>query len=140
MGKLAAMKGIEQKRVLVVDDDKFMRSVLRSLLQQVGMDAIEICESGQDGLGELRRAPGQYDVMLLDLEMPGTGGLDVLRELRQESDARLSRLPVIAITEHPDQENVLAARELKVVGIMAKSGLTAQVLQQNLQRALGVHG
>jgi DNA-binding response OmpR family regulator len=78
-------------RVLVVDDEvKFLEATVERL-QIRGFDA-EGAPSGMDALGCLGR--GSYDVVLLDVKMPGLGGLQMIRELK----ARWPDLPVILMT------------------------------------------
>ncbi len=66
-------------RVLVVDDEKTLRHTLRDLLQRVGYEATSAA-SGQEALHHLAAQP--YDVVLLDLKMPGMDGTEVLKYAR----------------------------------------------------------
>jgi DNA-binding response OmpR family regulator len=67
------------KRVLVVDDDRALRHALASLLQAAGY-AVTQAADGPDALARLRRTP--CDVMLLDINLPGMSGLEVLEHVR----------------------------------------------------------
>ena len=70
-----------EKRALIVDDEEPVREVLRRLLQQRGYEAVAVAE----GREALRLASGQrFDVILLDVRMPGLSGVDVLRLLQVE--------------------------------------------------------
>jgi DNA-binding response OmpR family regulator len=72
------------RRVLVVDDEPHIRTVLRSYLQADGFD---VTEAG-DGEGAIAAIRGDHpDVVLLDVMLPGIDGLEVLRQLRVFSDA-----------------------------------------------------
>lgn len=124
------------KGVLIVDDDAFMRSMIRTRLQETGLDDIEVAEDGVIGLSKLRASPARYGLVLLDLEMPVMAGLAVLRELRQEPDARLHALPVLLLTDEPERRNAVAAKSLGASGLIAKSGMTAQELAPYVERAL----
>ncbi len=77
-------------RVLVVDDDDTVREVLRRYLSRDGHEVIEAAD-GPTGLERART--GRPDLVVLDLMLPGMGGLDVCRELR-----RTSTVPVIMLT------------------------------------------
>ena len=77
-------------RVLVVDDDDTVREVLRRYLTRDGHEVIEAAD-GPTGLERARTA--RPDLVVLDLMLPGMGGLDVCRELR-----RTSAVPVIMLT------------------------------------------
>ena len=85
--------------VLVVEDDQEMRALLRRILEATGYRVLE--RGGADGLPEALRDV-RVDVVVLDKEMPGTGGLQALAQLRRSHP----RLPVILITAFggPDVE------------------------------------
>ncbi len=78
--------------VLVIDDDASVREVLAETLRFAGHDA-EQASSGQAGLDALRAAPGKYVAVIIDVMMPGKSGLEVLAELRKDSD-----LPAMLVT------------------------------------------
>src|SRR5882762_11588991 len=70
-------------RVLVVDDDSLLRKLIADQLARVEFDALPAA-SGREALDVLREA--DYDVVLLDIMMPGISGLDTLREIRKFED------------------------------------------------------
>ena len=72
------------RRVLVVDDEAHIRTVLRGYLEADGFDVAEAAD-GEDALAALRDKPS--DLVLLDVMLPGIDGLEVLRRLRSFSDA-----------------------------------------------------
>ena len=72
------------RRVLVVDDEAHIRTVLRGYLEADGFDVAEAAD-GEDALAALRGEPP--DLVLLDVMLPGIDGLEVLRRLRTFSDA-----------------------------------------------------
>src|SRR5512135_1851 len=65
--------------VLIVDDDPSIRQTMEAIVRAAGMNPVTAA-SGEDCLQVLRRT--QVDVMLLDVQLPGIGGLDVLRQVR----------------------------------------------------------
>lgn len=69
-------------KVLVVDDEESMRSVLRQVLTDAGHDVL-VAENGQQALDVLSRS--DIEVMLLDIRMPGLSGLEVLSEVQVRS-------------------------------------------------------
>ena len=82
------------KRVLIVDDDAAVAEVLAEHLN--GAYAVDIVSNGIQALESVRQA--RPDLVLLDLNMPGLSGLDVLRRLR----AMDARLPVLIVTGTSD--------------------------------------
>ena len=78
-------------RLLVVDDDRGLRDVLRRALSLSGYE-VRLAESGAEALGEV--ATGVPDAMVLDIGLPDIDGLEVCRTLRREGN----RLPVLMLT------------------------------------------
>jgi diguanylate cyclase (GGDEF)-like protein len=93
-------------RVLVVEDDEATRGALRSLLDDAGY----LCDEARDGehaVAAMRDAP--FDLVLLDLGLPGMSGAEVHRRLRQ--DPRTRFLPIVFLSAHSDREVKLAELE-----------------------------
>lgn len=90
-------------RVLVADDEPKIASVLSDYLRREGVDVI-VAHTGPDAASALRRE--RLDLALLDVMLPGTSGLDLLRELRRRSE-----LPVILVTALADESSRLAGLE-----------------------------
>src|SRR5688572_24288804 len=81
-------------RILVVDDQELSGRRVVEMLREAGYSSVEFTTSGAE-VGALHRR-NRYDLILLDLQMPGTNGFDVMEVLRGiESDAYL---PVLAMT------------------------------------------
>lgn len=92
----AAVAASRGRRVLVVDDDRFLREATRTLLAREGYDALG-AGGGQEALRQAReRRP---DLILMDLRMPGMSGDEALRRLR--SDPVTRGIPVIVTTAEP---------------------------------------
>jgi DNA-binding response OmpR family regulator len=91
------------RKVLVIEDDPRIRRVLQMTLQREGLDVTEAA-SGEAGLAELSGA--EFDVVLLDLMLPGQDGFEVCRAIR-----RTSNTPVIMVTARSDSHDVVAGLE-----------------------------
>ena len=95
------------KRVLVADDMPHGRELMRTVLERCGYDVLE----ASNGIEALQRVKdGHPDLVLLDIQMPGLNGYDVLAKIRE--DERFAKLPVIAVTANAmqgDRERALAA-------------------------------
>jgi CheY-like chemotaxis protein len=93
--------------VLVVDDDADTRAALGAALEERGA-RVRLAASAADGLAAIdQRLP---DVLLCDLDMPGTTGLDLMRTLRARDPADGGDLPAAAITAHARDEDARVAR------------------------------
>ena len=80
---------VKMDRILVIDDDEEMCGMLDEYLRSEGF-AVESVHNGEDGLG--RALSGEHSLIVLDVMLPGLNGIEVLRRLRSESDARVLML------------------------------------------------
>ncbi|KAA0679771.1 response regulator [Roseomonas genomospecies 6] len=92
-------------RVLVVDDEPPIRRFLRTTLTAQGYDITE-AEDGAAALEEVRRRPP--DLLVLDLGLPGVGGLEVIRRLRADGVAA----PIIVLSSRTDEAGKVEALDL----------------------------
>lgn len=90
--------------VLVVDDEPAIRRVLSVTLEAVGFDVAEAA-TGEEALENVARE--DYDAVLLDVNMPGMGGMKACREIRRKSPA----LPILMLTIRDSQDDKLEAFE-----------------------------
>jgi len=97
-------------RVLVADDEPLIVEGIRTVLESAG--DIAVAATAHDGREALAAAHG-VDVALLDLNMPGLGGLDVLE--------RLGAVRALILTSFGDQDNVLAAVQGGAAGFLLKT-------------------
>jgi two-component system response regulator MtrA len=91
-------------RVLLVEDDESVRRSTGLLLERAGID-IEGAATGEDALVDLARE--QFDLVLLDVMLPGIGGFEVCRRVR-----RFSQVPIVFLTARADVTDVVAGLEL----------------------------
>ena len=102
-----------QPRILIVDDNEVVRlSLLRCL--QDGSRTVQLAACGPDAIRAMEEAP--FDVVLLDLRMPGMDGLTVLRTLKQ----RWPECEVIVVTGYPTVETAVEAVRLGAFNYLAK--------------------
>jgi CheY-like chemotaxis protein len=85
------LKYMDSSRVLVVEDDSAIRQGIIDALKFAGYDVIQ-ARNGNEGLAEALRA--NFDLLLLDLILPGVGGFEILQATRQARPT----LPVIILT------------------------------------------
>jgi DNA-binding response OmpR family regulator len=90
-------QAVQTRRVLVVDDDAWLRPVLTELLADEGYDVLE-ADCGRDALRAIREE--RPDVVLLDVGLPSGSGLSVLDQVR--ADERTRRLPIILVSGKVD--------------------------------------
>lgn len=100
-------------RILIVEDESRIRAFLARAFEAEGFP-VDVVEDGERGLSHA--LGGSYDLVILDLLLPGRDGLDVLRELHR---AR-SELPVLILSARGDLSTKLQSFELGAVDYMAK--------------------
>jgi two-component system phosphate regulon sensor histidine kinase PhoR len=100
-------------RILVVDDEATVCKSIRQVLLQDEYE-VEMANSGEEALGKEAERP--YDVMIVDLMMPGLSGLDLLKMLK----ARNPKARVIMVTGYPTMKNTLQAMQLGAVDFLPK--------------------
>jgi DNA-binding NtrC family response regulator len=106
--------------VLVVDDEEIMREVLETLLTDAGY-RVDLAKTGEEGLEAYGRRA--YDVVLLDVSMPGIGGLRALEEfLKMDSDA-----VIVMITAYATFDTAIAAWERGAFGCIRKPFQNEQI-------------
>lgn len=113
--------------VLVVDDFKTMRRIIRSQLEEIGFRDIEDAADGEAALQVLNRR--DIHLIISDWNMQPMTGLEFLREVRL--DDRYKNVPFIMVTAESKVENVRMAREAGVTNYVVKP-FTAQTLQQKI--------
>ena len=89
-------------KVLIVDDESAIRRALRNTLHGMGFD-VEDASSGEAALDLVREA--EYDVVLMDINMPGIGGIRACREIRRS----LPRLGILMLTVRDREEDKITA-------------------------------
>lgn len=92
-------------RVLIVDDSRAMRKILREMLQPAGFDVVE-ARHGCEALQRLHAEP-PVDLALVDWNMPEMNGLELVRALRAES--RFAALPIVMVTTETELEQMTVA-------------------------------
>src|SRR6478752_4556659 len=101
------------RNILVADDDSAIREVVKTLLEDEGYQVSEAA-TGQEALDGLKA--GTFELLILDMRMPGMTGLDVLQTLRQQE----GELPVILMTAHGSPNIAIQASSLGAYGYISK--------------------
>jgi DNA-binding NtrC family response regulator len=119
---------VPTEKILVVDDERLVRWSLRQKCEEWGYQVVE-AEAGEAGLKVAQNE--SPDLVLLDVRLPGIGGLEVLDQLKKNSDARA----VIMITADPQLDDVKAALKLGAYDFVGKP-IDFDELQVTVKNAL----
>lgn len=114
-------------RVLLVDDQAMVRQGLRLILELAGIDVVAETEDGEGGV--TAATEHRPDVVLMDLHLPGIGGIEATRRIVEQTDAK-----VLVLTTFDLDEHVVDALRAGAVGFLLKD-ITAEGLVDAISRA-----
>jgi len=119
-------------RILVVDDNRQMRTIIGCVLTAIGVGKVYFAEDGREALAIIKRHP--VDIAFVDYEMPVMDGIEFITTTRRlETDARFT--PLIMVTGHSFGPSILAARDAGVNELLTKP-VTAQSILQRLEAVI----
>ena len=103
---------MSDSRILIIDDDRELGEMLKEFLAPDHLD-VSACLSGEEGLQALQE--DTWDLLILDIMLPGMSGIDVLKEIRQRSD-----IPVIMLTARGDDVDRILGLEFGADDYLSK--------------------
>lgn len=118
-------------KILVVDDHAVVRQGVRQILGEQFPDAVvREAQNAEDMLTQLRKDQG--DIVILDIGMPGKGGLDALKELKQ----LYPKLPVLVLSAYPEDQLALRMLKAGAAGYLSKDSAPNELVQA-IRKILG---
>jgi two-component system, chemotaxis family, chemotaxis protein CheY len=111
----------KETKVLVVDDFKTMRAIVKKTLTDIGLSNFSEAEDGAIALGLIRKALAEgapFGCVICDWNMPNMTGLELLKQVR--SDAQLKNLPFVLVTAENEQKQVIEAAKAGVSNYIVK--------------------
>lgn len=117
------------RRVLVADDDEINRRLARIILNRAGYEAT-VVESGEAALAALRGT--SYDLVLLDVEMPGLSGPETAERIRRDHSLPGQRTVIVALTAHSGHKEHACCLESGMDAVLVKP-LSLDALSHLLQ-------
>lgn len=118
----------QRKRVLLIDDEAYLREIYNLELTRDGFEVL-LAVNGEEGLAAIRKE--KPDAVLLDLQMPGKNGFDVLKALGE--DQELKRIPVIILSNIDEEDSFKKVGEYETHFYLVKA-LTTPVKVAKLLR------
>jgi DNA-binding NtrC family response regulator len=129
------------RNLLVVDDEENMRRLLKKVMTERGFQ-VDLLQDGQEAIQKVVREPNRYDIVMLDIRLPGKNGIEVLREIREIN----SEIAVIMMTAYESLETaVQAIREgaydylIKPVGVDELLISVERALERKLLRQENIY-
>jgi two-component system, chemotaxis family, chemotaxis protein CheY len=120
-------------KILVIDDMKTMRIVMKKALKQLGYEKVEEASDGDVALIMLQEAAqsgSAFELILSDWNMPKLKGIDLLRQIR--ANDKLKKTPFVMVTAESEKAQVLEAIKAGVNNYISKP-FTAETVQQRLK-------
>jgi DNA-binding response OmpR family regulator len=131
--KSAAHKPSDGTKVLVVEDDQFLRDLLTTKLEKENFQVATAID-GPGGLEKIRQS--LPDVVLLDIILPGIDGFEVLKRVRVNADMQIASLPIILLSNLGQETDVEKGRALGANDYLIKSNFTIDEIIEKIKRLL----
>jgi DNA-binding NarL/FixJ family response regulator len=117
-------------KVLIIDDHAIVRRGMISLLEE-HFKGVEVGEASDSKSGIAAVTGDDWDLVIVDITMPGRNGLELIQEIKLENSA----LPILVISSHPEKDYALRSLKLGAAGYVSKQS-AADVLVTAVQRVL----
>ncbi len=124
-------------RVLVIDDQKSMRSIIRGLLYQFGVEDIDEADGGEGALEFLLHPRSKFpDVIICDLHMGKMDGMQFCNAVRRNDNLRNRHVPIIILTGDQDSFMHEVVEQVGALKVVTKP-VSADELRQHIGAAVG---
>ena len=120
------------KKILLVEDDKFLRELMSKKLITLGYEVVSAAD-GESGLVMIKET--KPDVVLLDLILPGINGFEVLEKAKQ--DPEIANIPVVILSNLGQTEDIEKGLALGAKDFLVKAHFTPQEIVNKLKSILG---
>jgi DNA-binding response OmpR family regulator len=119
------------KKILLIEDDRFLRELMSRKLSEGGFDVTQAVD-GESGVEKSK--DGGFDMILLDLILPGIDGFEVLRKIKENEAS--SSIPVIILSNLGQREEVDKGLELGAVDFLIKAHFTPGEIIKKISKIL----
>ena len=125
--KNADFKG---KQILLVEDNELNREIALEILREYGF-RVDTAENGAVAVEKVcTAAPGSYDLVLMDVQMPVMDGYTATRQIRALDDPALAKIPILAMTANAFDEDRRRAMESGMTGFLSKPIVIGDLVQE----------
>lgn len=125
--------GNNQKTILLVEDDPFLRELIAEKLKAEGYTVKEAV-TGERGLEQVKQE--KPSLIVLDLILPGIDGFEVLRKMKQDTET--SKIPVLILSNFGQKEDVKQGLDLGAFDYLIKAHLTPSEIVKKVNEVFGI--
>ena len=118
------------RHILLVEDNELNREIAQEILREYGF-RVDTAENGAVAVEKVRTAaPGSYDLVLMDVQMPVMDGYTATRQIRALDDPALAKIPILAMTANAFDEDRRRAMESGMTGFLSKPIVIGDLVQE----------
>lgn len=121
------------KKILLVEDDQFLGSLMKNRFVKEGFD-IDWVLNGDDAIAKLKEAP--HDLILMDIILPGASGFEVMEKITAEP--QVGTTPIIIISNLGQESDIARGRELGAAAYLVKADTPIDLLVEKVREFLRV--
>ena len=120
------------KKILIIEDDKFLRELIVKKLVKEGYEISEAVD-GEEGIKKVKEE--KPDLVLLDLILPGIDGFEVLAQMKE--DRNVTKIPAIILSNLGQKEDIEKGLKLGAVDYLVKAHFTPGEIIEKIKKILG---
>jgi DNA-binding response OmpR family regulator len=124
---------IDNVRVLIIEDDQFLRDLSSKKLAQDGF-AVDVAIDGEEGYKKI--CTTKPDIVLLDIILPGIDGFEILRRIRAHEDASIKATPMILLSNLGQESDVMKGERLGADDYLIKANFTIDEIIEKMKAVL----
>ncbi|KKU53294.1 MAG: Response regulator receiver protein [Parcubacteria group bacterium GW2011_GWA1_48_11b] len=121
----------EQKKILLIEDDKFLLKLYSDKLVREGY-TVSMAITGEEGLGKVKQE--RPDLVFLDIILPQKNGFDVLREIK--GDPEIKNIPVVILTNLGQESDIKTGMDLGASDYLVKTDFSITKLPEIVRKIL----
>lgn len=118
-------------KILIIEDDKFLRELISQKLLREGYDIIEAVD-GEKGIEEVKKE--KPNLILLDLILPGIDGFEILAKIK--ADPKISKIPIIILSNLGQKADIQKGLEMGAVDYLIKAHFTPGEIVEKIRQVI----
>ncbi|MEK7649940.1 MAG: response regulator [Patescibacteria group bacterium] len=125
----------DQKKILIIEDDKFLLKLYSDKLSREGF-LVSMAISGEEGLGKVKQE--KPDLVLLDVILPQKNGFDILGALKLDPETK--DVPVVMLTNLGQESDIKTGLDLGAADYLVKTDFSITKLPEVVRKHIAIHG